>query len=461
MERLPEDIIIIIASLLPSDGLAPFATLSRLWQQAIERRTFSSLRVDSTDEELGVFSRTVWVSDTRRRFLCYLAFAVVLESDERTVKPSQQWQRFSESMTWDLHQLFRILAESDDENEMTLQLGYVRSRRDGLHDKDPRYLRPRLALLGNIDHFPIVKCVANLVLCIDTSTRRVALRTAVDLAKRLPCLRCIDIVAEEVEMCQANKKAEAVHREDRHGLADALVEANFLSDTGCREVSLSLEQHDPVELQIMRRWTAPDSTNSLSYDPLGAAMRAWSYNLVRLEIGGVFDGSLFWPSESEQSEIPISPWPRLKEFRAKLGMTTPAGGWYFMEQPDIHRRNIPCEDTMQPLFAAWAKALESMPVLEQAAIHFQVIGGSDDFDIDINNWSVILQAPDTNVDLIPHPWVEKLRSESRLIFGNTGGWRPEKPVMRKLQAMFKDRFPSRKMAMLEINAENPLAKYLP
>ncbi|KAF3061973.1 hypothetical protein GL218_04214 [Daldinia childiae] len=458
MERLPEEIIIIIASLLPPIGLAPFATLSRPWQRAIERRTFFRLYIESTDEDLGVFSRIVWPNDMRRRFLQDLIFTAIIDSDEKTVKPSQQLQRFSESLTWHWRQLFCILAEDDDKTGMTLQLGYIESIRDDRGNKRPKYLRSRLVLIGNGENFPIVKCVSNLEFCIDTSAGRVALRTAVNLIKRLPCLRRINIMAEDEEECINNRKMEEVHLEDRHSLANALVNANFLPNTGCREVSLSLEQHDPIMFELQPSWVAPNITNSLSYDPLGAAMRMWSHNLVSLKISGVFDSSLFWPSENEQPGIAVSSWPHLREFHATLGMTTPTGDWYFQSEPDLpNRRNIPCEDTMQPLFAAWAKALGCMPVLEQAAIHFRVNRTAEKFAMHDDPWSVIFQAPDTNTNPILHNWITSLEpylQNSRFIFQNTRGWRPEEPTMRKLRQLFHDKYLGRAMTELELDSKD-------
>ncbi|KAI1650615.1 uncharacterized protein F4817DRAFT_356515 [Daldinia loculata] len=408
MDRIPEDIIVIIASLLPSRNLALFATLSRPWQRAIERRTFSTLYINSTTNDLYVFERIVWANCMRRKFPQSLTFSVQPYIDKRRVKPPQHWQHFSASLTWDLRRLFLILAESDDENKMTLKL--VGNIRDDEKDDGPEYLRPRLALIDNADHFPVVKCVSKLVCSIANPRPRIALRAAINIAKLLPSLGCIEITAREVGFYKA-----AVRREDEHGLADALVEANFLSGTECREVSLCLDWNDPYSFEKYDGWVVPDRRNSPSYDPLGAAVRTWSYNLVSLKVCGVFDGSLFWPSESERLEMPVLPWPCLREFYVNLGIVTPAGGWYFINQPDSHKRNVPCEETMQPLFVAWAKALESMPVLQQAALRFRVIDDSEQY---MYNWLVGIRAPGTGPR---RGKLEGYSHKSRLIFKNTKG----------------------------------------
>ncbi|KAI1657925.1 hypothetical protein F4813DRAFT_396073 [Daldinia decipiens] len=189
MDRIPEDVIIIIASFLPSGGLAPFATLSRPWQRAIERRAFSALRIDITTNDLHVFERSVWTDYMRRRFLKDLTFVIQLYVDMKKV-------------TRDLRRLFLILAESDDEKKMTLTLELFGNIRDEDKDKD--------------------------------------------------------------------EEAQGVRRGDQHGLADAPVEANFLSGTECQNVSLSLLCTDIRAFDRDDLWV-PDRTNSLSYDPLGAA----------------------------------------------------------------------------------------------------------------------------------------------------------------------------------------------
>ncbi|KAI8957677.1 hypothetical protein F5Y11DRAFT_352322 [Daldinia sp. FL1419] len=300
MEKLPEGIIALVVSFLPPPGLAHYAVLSRQWQQAVERHAFSILNIESTD--LDVFKRIVWANAKRRTSL--------------------QRLRFTGALTREWRLLFNVLQEDGDKRGISLELGYYETTGISLAARKG----PPLAIdIG--DDSQVVDCVSALTLAVDTPERRIALRTAVDLARRLPRLKSIAIAAQEAEE------------------ANVLIDANFLSDSECERVSLLLEQHDPLILEMRPRWRHRYPFNANSYGPLGAAaMRRWSYNLVFLEVVGVFDGSLFFPRNSEDEKLHRPNWPRLEELHVKLGLTTPSGDWYFEEEPGTHRRNVPREE---------------------------------------------------------------------------------------------------------------------
>ena len=78
MDRLPHDIYEEICTYLDrtSYNRPALATVSRQWQNAIERLTFKELRIDST--EIDTFKR--FLDGHRCRFLNRLKFLVVLPS---------------------------------------------------------------------------------------------------------------------------------------------------------------------------------------------------------------------------------------------------------------------------------------------------------------------------------------------------------------------------------------------
>ncbi|KAI1806651.1 hypothetical protein F4811DRAFT_509880 [Daldinia bambusicola] len=438
MGAFPLEIVEFIASFISDDSLAPYATISRTWQAAIERRLFSHLILDNKREDLSDFPRIVWANPARRMFLRYIVFKVFANN-----RPLP-----SEAMTSDLRQLFCILAEKNDNKEITLELiFYESSEEDG-----PRYEHghpePRFGSTGAFgERFATVECVSRLVLQVDVYERP-ALLTAINLMKRLPCLRSITVFGDEMH----------TYPEDRHGLATAL--ASILSRTECLEVTLGIDTILPREYNTELSWFSPQVTpGSVSlppYDTLGATVRMWSHNLVYLNISGIFDSSLFWPSKNEKSEITATPWPRLKEFHASLALMTPAGRWYFVENPEIPQvQDDPRDDTLWPLFKAWAKAIESMPVLEQASVTFDVMAYpfSDDCPY---IWSVIFLIPDAIPDDSLRLRSEKLDAyshNSRLIFHDIYyGWRLDDTTIRKLRAVLNNRFPNKKMVELEFTA---------
>ncbi|KAL7627081.1 hypothetical protein AAE478_003857 [Parahypoxylon ruwenzoriense] len=489
MDEFPVEIIDLIVSFLPrprkhtygialpepEPGLAPFATLSSKWQAAVERRTFADLRVEGRKKKLEDFARIV--TPARRAYLRLLTLEVAVPFDEASVKPRGKHQQvFSEAFTSAVEELFRALADEGPDDGggdssssssdrggvrgMTLELGWVASTRDRVSVREPRYLRQRIELLNGGRQLPVVKCVSRLLFCKGCG-RQVALRTAIYLAKRLPCLQKIYVHAPEDRIGDTMTKDDiAIHRDDRHNFAAALVEADLLSDLPCREVSLRLEDQDSHVLGMNPRFVPPNFTNSLSYDPLSASIHMWSHNLVSLKISGVFDGSLFWPGESELLAMPASPWPCLRDLNVDLGLTTPTGAWYFDLKPGTNYRNVPCEDTMQPLFESWAKALGCMPVLEQATICFNV-ELDDSCPINLNRtsvetWMIGFQAPYTRPRPAKSTWADDVAAEDshspKLMFQNTGGWRPWKSTMDRLRTMEKSRFPDGKMVDFETDA---------
>ncbi|KAI2471626.1 hypothetical protein F4781DRAFT_429104 [Annulohypoxylon bovei var. microspora] len=188
-------------------------------------------------------------------------------------------------------------------------------------------------------------------------------------------------------------------------------------------------------------------------------MRDWSYNLVSLDIDGVFDGSLFWPHASEKRKMPLHHWPRLRNFYVRLGVSTPTGGWYFGHTSKNLYRNVPLEDKLQPLFESWVKGLQYMPVLEQALVLFNITleirqVGFRDYP-SVKNWAIGFQAPGLNPYLTRAPWGKNLTADHldhpRIVYQNVGSWQPYRSALWKLYAMGKFRFPDKKMIELDVD----------
>ncbi|KAI1378996.1 hypothetical protein F4677DRAFT_355152 [Hypoxylon crocopeplum] len=471
MNNLPQEIVEIIVSFLPDLGLAPFATLSIGWQRAVERRTFFRISIKSHGEDMEAFTRIFTLA--RRPYLRKLMFTVILPFNEAGADARDEQLAHCEAYTSHVRRLFQVLADGDsaDENirssgSVALCMSCVTSAREWMSGRNRQGLDRRVGLIDGGPQLPMVKCVSRLIFRVEGAGRRVALRAAVDLVKWLPRLKRIEIVASVVELDLAFLNAAMWHRDDRHDLAAALAESGFLSDSHCGEVSLSLEGPGPYTPCMTVPWIFPNYMNSLSYDPLGAAVRTLSHNLVSLDISGMFDGSLFWPGRHELPAMPACPWPRLRHFHAALGLPTLTKAWYFTNRPGCDYRDMPCDDAMQPLFASWAMALESMPVVEQATIHFQV-----EVDIaqpgfesvmDVKKWQVGFHAPNTRPHPLHHRWVGNIAAADlenpRLVFQNVGGWRPWQSTMERLRAYAKDRFPHRETVELEVDRFDNVTK---
>ncbi|KAI0387718.1 hypothetical protein F5Y04DRAFT_10263 [Hypomontagnella monticulosa] len=459
MNTLPveiiDNIIPFITYSIPS--FAGLASISPSWQYAIERRTFSSLYTTSVD-----FKTWGHAVAARRAFLRNLDYTIILP---RVGERAQLHQVFTAAV----NELLRVLGGGDNGRPMSLSLGGRGDGSSGSHKRRQTKLLPHgyaKYISGDADTLPVVRRVTYLsVWCINPAYWRISLRVAVDLARQMPQLRSI-FIEGTVEPKDLRRKGGVPYREDRLGLAEALVEADYLSGLrDCTSVSLELKDRDP-ELIYTRRKTFvfPDCTNGLGYDPLSAALRMWSHNLVSLNLEGGFDDSVFWPRSAEKSaKTPEFLWPRLKTLHVELGLLTPEGGWYFDPTParawtEYYKfHSIPNDDTLQPLFESWAKALECMPALEIATILFRVEIEEREIasDMRVEDWMVSFQAPNIVLDPRQHPYERNLSagelSSSRLIFRNVGSWRPRKSIMSRLYRMRKNRFPDVDAIDLAVN----------
>ncbi|KAK8045720.1 hypothetical protein PG996_013784 [Apiospora saccharicola] len=200
---------------------------------------------------------------------------------------------------------------------------------------------------------------------------------------------------------------------------------------------------------------------------LGASLRGWSQRLASFRVRGVVDGSLFWPHPHEKglvsddennsnnapSEEPE--WPHMQDIDVHAERYAPSGRWYFTrsepaypapslpdytfestgddsDHDDVGRRfsrSVPHEETIQPLFAAWARALVRMPSLRTARLRFRIKffheGGRAGRWHSMEDWGVVYEAPGyESKDKNKTAWCGVLTPEEqryrRLIFQNTG-----------------------------------------
>lgn len=113
-----------------------------------------------------------------------------------------------------------------------------------------------------------------------------------------------------------------------------------------------------------------------------------------------------------------------------------------------HYRRKPNEEELQPLFAAWSRALERMPVLESATVYFHlwmlVRRGERVEQLVKRPWLVAYQAPGAlSWPAAEEDWASKLRAEelgrARLVFQCVSGWRPKKETMNRLASLSAER----------------------
>ncbi|KAK7977112.1 Oxoglutarate iron-dependent oxygenase [Apiospora saccharicola] len=297
------------------------------------------------------------------------------------MQPAEQKEHLCKVMTGAFRRLFQILAEKSDPSDggmMMLQVANVEFP-EYVEPTSPRPFYQRDALdLVDWEDLPVVPCISELALHEHQGERGVFLPTGLQLASRLPNLSRITLGTFHWwgAGVRIMPRVDAV-RSWRHELATAFADERLLACPG-------KEVHVPPSYCVAAA-ASPENDNGANapqhYNPLGAAIRTWSQNLVSLEVSGVFDRSLFWPSEAETTQTvagaSTSPhWPNLEPFTTELPPCSSDGTCYFIWDPDAQRAGIyagreislptlgqPNDGTLQPLLASWARALAQMPRL--------------------------------------------------------------------------------------------------
>ncbi|KAH7158098.1 hypothetical protein B0J13DRAFT_581985 [Dactylonectria estremocensis] len=379
MDRLPQEIYNEIGACFADAEENPryvlssprpaLATISRPWQQAIEKQTFRRLRLRSTD--LDRFEKTV--TGSRRRFLSGIRFVIILPG-----YPAEARGRFErkeerdandKAFTDAVNGLFRIL-KSWDEGKDGLDSGYsiqldieaVYSPTDDFHNghngcrgtprrieridvaelenddeirrrdlQDRRFQYSYIRLLGPAE-LPVVRAISGFNTTV--IKRRLAHRTAVDIAAKLPNLRSGNWFMDDSE-----QRYPAMRRSGRHQLAevvrDVLPAAEALQTLHvCMSQDL-LWNHAwlPADLTVVGKEASGQETSGQgSFDPLGCAIREATADLGSLKnltVTGCLDESLLWPSPSSGPRLAEPFWQRLQRLDVQFNMTTPSGGWYF------------------------------------------------------------------------------------------------------------------------------------
>ncbi|KAK8077013.1 hypothetical protein PG996_003183 [Apiospora saccharicola] len=355
-----------------------YSAISSRWQQAVEPRTFREVCLRSTQLD----ALACVLTPRRCRYVERIYFTVVIPSSDPDMQPAEQKAHLCKVMTGAFRRLFQILAEKShpsDGGMMMLQVANVEFP-EYVEPTSPRPFYQRDALnLVDWEDLPVVPCISELVLHEHQGERRVSLPTDLQLGLRLPNLPRITLGTFHWSGAGVRimPRVDAV-RSWRHELAAAFADERLLA-WACP----GKEGHVPPCYCVAAAASPDNGANAppQHYEPLGAAIRSWSQNLRILEISGVFDWSLFWPSEVEPTRsapgaAAFPHWPDLETFTTELSPCSSDGTCYFIRDPDAARvviyagREIslppvgqPHDGTLQPLLASWPRALAQMPRL--------------------------------------------------------------------------------------------------
>ncbi|KAK7921552.1 hypothetical protein PG985_009574 [Apiospora marii] len=481
MDRLPIEVIDLIASFLPQDSWLPskrhaarYAAISSRWQQAVEPRTFEKIDLDSTQLD----ALACVLTPRRCRYAKRIYFTVVIPHNDPAMQPTAQKAHLCKVMTNALRRLFQILAQKSDPSDvgvMMLRVAHVEFPVD-VDPPSPRPFYKRDALdLVDWDDLPVVPCISELLFHEHQGERRLSLRTGLKLASRLPNLSRLTLGTLEWSSSEFPiiPNAAAV-RSWRHKLAATFADERLAAGLLLRHATLEDETWD-------RDWACPgndgfvppsycvaasEEAGAPQHDPLGAAIRDWSQNLYSLEISG--------------SVYPH--WPNLETLTTDLSPCSPDGTCYFTRDPSARRVEVhdgyeislpppghPNDDTLQPLFASWARALAQMPRLREATLCWNLKLGWPGCIEHVRDrmWAVSFLAPGTppkgsvHFDAIDD-WRDPITPDEarrpRLLFYATLGWRPWEGTMGILREVAGRRFPGTGLVVFSVDTEHQMTR---
>ncbi|KAI0012088.1 hypothetical protein F4779DRAFT_626190 [Xylariaceae sp. FL0662B] len=430
MNRLPQEIYDEIATFLqgPAFDRPALATISCQWQTAIERHTFRSILLRSTD--LDRFQEIV--QNDRRRYVNVVNYLIVLPAytDQERCRFEREDDRRAndEAFTAAIYRLFHILKSWDACKDGYIELGL----RDVYSISDHLFLRrssPPSCKVGHFGHLlrdendthnvdlyrwrfrfsyirllqpselPIVPVVRSFFTY--PMTRNICDCVHIEIATRLPSLRVARWRMNDWEI-----RYIALRRAHRHDLAQVVAEDL---------PRLSALQSLTVHMNSIFFWAPKCSIGTLdpgnfTFDTLSDAIRTATggiSTLRELYINGTIDGSLLWPGPAHTLSEPY--WQNLEHLRVHFTTRRPSGGCYFWdpyrpqleigvasevemppgyahsEEEDItaavsfslkqYRDNgmwalevVPDNDSLVPLIEAFGRACLQIPVLKSAEL---------------------------------------------------------------------------------------------
>lgn len=121
-------------------------------------------------------------------------------------------------------------------------------------------------------------------------------------------------------------------RDARSDFADAVEDAKV---GGLRHVDFDFLF--PIEdiSTVDQRVAMPNLIGQQCCDPLSSSLRVLSYGLRSMRLKGIFDSSLFWPTNGGDAPS----WPNLEHIHVMFYLASPSGSWYFDSPSGLHVDN--------------------------------------------------------------------------------------------------------------------------
>ncbi|KAK8040918.1 hypothetical protein PG994_013925 [Apiospora phragmitis] len=409
MQNLPLEIVDRIVYSLPGapiyewppqrpPPLAPYATISTYFLEAVQRRTWRSLQINNEDPD----QCARYLRGHRLSYLRQLSFAISLpaidEAKAQRFERPAETEAVSQAIGFQLRRLFDMLHTAEPvaaqfdvpgilqwrEANSQLSLRGIEhwsaaKEQDSVDEDedcglgDYRHLRSRITL-PQANELPMLHSVRHL--SFGTWKCRPDPNIQLVIAARMPNLVALDLTLDATEL-----RYPGVLRKDRKSLADALV--NYSEQTKQEENAADRpEWRDMQTFDVQLELITPSG--------------CW-YFLPKGEPG--YGRPPRDPAEDPEDVPPVF----TNDDPAGDGMDPCDRGaedaYYFKLEDigDVRIRNVPCDDTMEPLFEAWARTLACMPLLRSANLHFQVQTPNsetgDEEDMNMEDWEIVYEAP--------------------------------------------------------------------
>jgi hypothetical protein len=353
----------------PTSRFASYASICRTWKEAVEGVTFA--RITVKDDELDAFQTIV--AGRRRTYVTELSLTIWgLDGQTKVGEPLEEQSTKNQRFTNALYKLFRILKAWEDQGvRKPLRLYFPMA-----------FVAPvdRIRAMASFESFVFTYVLTGLPQHMSLpklsnvtylniyggSSRRLEPAIASIIAAALPNLREITLDFDDEFPNDKDRRlrmrtsfAEVIKDICLQPRGVASIKSLGYTPNGHREHGGNLVP------------------SHLSYDPYSAGLRIFSQNLSSLSLTTCLDFTIFWPSPHE-SNAPHPYWPFLKDLYIKFSLVSPSGEWYFTS-PDYATEDDFSEDsdlywdyyrvdpdpvTFSPFIAAFAKAVEKMPILE-------------------------------------------------------------------------------------------------
>jgi len=445
MSRLPAEIIARIISYLAADdkrydgndhfpfngydtsdclALAPYATVSRVWQQRIEATTFAHIGL-TTARLASPLAAQALTPDRVRRFIRSIHVDVVLppyNKEARARREDEADRAMNDGVFADaVRRLFTLLAGVGVDYRPKIDLALTASCVSDSEDMEERLCQWRVS--GSLDADIYEARYESSYL----DLRPAAGQSVQDETEALPQLHCIKafrvfptgsrgrlyagfrrvapravcLTASKMQgleritwdLSDNEKRDVALRKRLRTDFAYALL----ILPSSLRHFNLEYGRSIPLDHSFQTP-SILDETDRDDNDKLSLALHKLSQGLASFILMADVGPEVLWPGGRAQDNDPL--WPRMRVFSINPGAITPSGQWRFLrsgsndsddEEQDVlsnhtdpftapgdeteeHFRDYPDPDAVRALLLATARAVRRMPVLREMRFVLEQIG---------------------------------------------------------------------------------------